>query len=128
MSKHEPRPFSDEERAFLESVADKLPPSDCERLRHDIQIARLTVDGDFLLVDLTGYERPDYKGHRNLPFEGEMCAADGSPITVLVNIDPNQRLLEVEFIYWESEGGLDPDGRRFLSCPSHQWAAPNASR
>jgi hypothetical protein len=44
-----------------------------------------------------------------LPFEGEMRAADGGPMTVLVNIDQNKRLLEVEFIYWESVGGLAPD-------------------
>ena len=109
MSKHRPRPFSDDERAFLESVADKLPPRDRERLRHDLQIARVIGDGDFLLVELPGYERPDYKGHRNLPFEGEMRAADGGPMTVLVNMDRNERLLEVEFIYWESAGGLAPD-------------------
>ena len=128
MSKHEPRPFSDEERAFLESVADKLPPSDCERLRHDIQIARLTVDGDFLLVDLMGYERPDYKGHRNLPFEGEMRAADGSPMTVLVNIDRTNGFSKWSLSTGRARVAWNPIGRRFLSYPSHQWAAPNASR
>lgn len=77
MDDHQHREFSKEERAFLEAVAEKLPGEDVERLRLDIRIAQMTSDGGFLLVDLPGYERPDYKGHDNLPFEGKMRAADG---------------------------------------------------
>jgi hypothetical protein len=109
VSKQQPRAFSDDERAFLESMADKLPLRECERLRHDIEIARVIVDRDFLLIDLPGYERPEHKGQRSLAFEGEMRAADGGPMTLLVHVDQNERLLEVEFIYWESIGGRAPD-------------------
>jgi hypothetical protein len=30
-------------------------------------------------------------------------------MTLLVHVDQNERLLEVEFIYWESIGGRAPD-------------------
>jgi hypothetical protein len=109
MNEHRSRPFFYEERAFLKGVAAKLPPKDGECLRHGLQIATGRLDGDFLLVNLPGYERPDYKGHHNLPFEGKMRAADGGAMTVLVNMDQNGRLLAVEFIRWESLGSVAPD-------------------
>jgi hypothetical protein len=109
MNERAPRPFSDEERAFLEALASKLPANDGESLRYDLQIARVTLDGDFLHVDLPGYERPEYSGHDNLPVEGKMRAADGGAMSVLVNMDQNDRLLAVEFIRWESLSSVPPD-------------------
>lgn len=109
MQEQPTRPFSREERAFLEGVAAELPAEDAESLRRDLQIARVRPDGDFLLVDLPGYERPDYSGHRNLPFEGKMRAADGGAMSALVNMDRNHRLLAVEFIRWESLSSVAPD-------------------
>lgn len=102
MAEHHARPFSLEERAFLEGVAEKLPTENSERLRYDIQIARVTPDGDFLTVVLPGYSRPEYRGHHNLPFEGKMRDMEGGPMSVLVNMDENDRLLAVEFIFWDS--------------------------
>ena len=101
MGEHHSRSFSLEERAFLEGVAEKLPSESSERFRHDVQMARVRPDGDFLSVHLPGYERPDYRGHRNLPFEGKMRDVEGGAMTVLVNMDQNDRLLSVEFIFWE---------------------------
>ncbi|MDP9414936.1 MAG: hypothetical protein M3Q08_12825 [Pseudomonadota bacterium] len=98
-------------------MAEKLPAKNGERLRHDLQIARVTPDGDFLLVDLPGYERPEYRGHHNLPFEGKMRAADGGAMSVLVNMDQNDRLLAVEFIRWESLSSVAPDWSTLTIVP-----------
>jgi hypothetical protein len=57
---------------------------------------------------LPGYERLAYQGHRNLPFEGKMRDVEGGAMTVLVNMDQNDRLLSVEFIFWENND-VGPD-------------------
>ena len=99
------RPFTDPERQFLEQIVEKLPKDTGERLLADMNAAQVTENGDFLEVELTGYERPDYMGHQNLPFEGKLMDVRGEPVSILVNIDQNERLLEVETIWWNSESG-----------------------
>jgi hypothetical protein len=103
------RTFTNPEREFLEKIAEKLPNDTGERLRADLTVARVIEDGDYLQVELAGYERPDYIGHMNLPFEGKLLDVRGGPVTLLVNIDQNERLLEVEIIWWESESGAPLD-------------------
>jgi hypothetical protein len=116
MGQQHSRSFSSEERRFLEAVAAQLPPGASDRLRRDLQIAQVRLDGDFLEVDLPGYERPDYEGHRNLPFEGKMRDSEGGAMSVLVNMDQNGRLLAVEFIFWES-AGVAPDWATMAVVP-----------
>ena len=116
MGKHHSRSFSLNEHVFLEGVAEKLTPEIRERFRDDVQMAKVRKDGDFLEVDLPGYERPDYRGHRNLPFEGKMRDLEGGAMSVLVNMDQNYRLLSVEFIFWESDGVL-PDWTTLTVVP-----------
>ena len=111
------RPFSEHEQAFLEAVAAKLAEREAARLRHDVRLAQVTLHGDFLLVDLPGYERADYRGHHNLPFEGEMEAADGGRMSLLVNMDQNDRLLALEFIRWESPSDVAPDWSTLAIIP-----------
>ncbi|HEY0012762.1 MAG TPA: hypothetical protein VGB79_07905 [Allosphingosinicella sp.] len=103
------RPFSDGERAFLEGVAGKLPGDEGERLLRDVRTAQVTPDGALLHVDLPGYERGEYRGHNNLPVEGEMRDSDGGSVTVLVNMDHERRILSLEVIRWESEDSASPD-------------------
>lgn len=74
-----------------------------------MSVAEVTQSGDFLKVDLRGYERPAYVGHRNLPVEGKLQDFLGGPVSILVNIDQNERLLEVETIWWSSESGTGVD-------------------
>jgi hypothetical protein len=117
------RPLSEDERAFLEGVAAKLSETEAARLRQDLQMAQVAPEGDFLLVDLLGYERPDYRGHHNLPFEGKMSAADGSPMSLLVNMDQNDRLLALEFIRWESPSSVAPDWSTLTVVPKPPMGA-----
>ena len=100
-----PRTFNKPEREFLEKIVEKLPKDMGNRLLADMSVARVIEDGDFLQVTLSGYERPDYEGHQNLPFEGKLMDVRGEPVSILVNIDQNERLLEVETIWWNSESG-----------------------
>lgn len=99
------RSFSSSERQFLKEIAKKLPKDAGERLLADMSVAQVFAENDFLKVELRDYERPDYVGHRNLPFEGKLRDVRGGPVSILVNIDQNERLLEVETIWWESESG-----------------------
>ena len=111
------RPFSDEERAFLAGVARKLPAGEGERLLRDVQAARVRPDGALLHVDLPGYERGEYWGHTNLPFEGEMRDSGGGLVSVLVNMDHEGRILSLEVIRWESEDGASLDWSKLEIVP-----------
>lgn len=101
------RTFTNPEREFLEKIVEKLPKDAGKRLLADMSIAHVIEDGDFLQVGLSGYERPDYAGHQNLPVEGELQDVRGEPVSILVNIDQNERLLALEVIWWGSESGTD---------------------
>ena len=113
------RTFTNLEREFLEKITEKLPKDKGERLRADLSVARVVEDGDFLQVELTGYKRPDYVGHMNLPFEGKLQDVLGGLVSLLVNIDQNQRLLELEIIWWDSESGtiLDLSTLEIIATP-----------
>jgi hypothetical protein len=114
------RAFTNPEREFLEQIADKLPKNTGQSLRADMSVAQVIDDGDFIKVELSGYERPAYVGHRNLPFEGKLRDVLGGALTILVNFDQNERLLEIEMIWWNSESGTAPDWRtlEIIAAPS----------
>lgn len=38
-----------------------------------------------------------------------MHTSEGGLISALVNMDQNERLLEIEFIYWDDGKGVTPD-------------------
>lgn len=99
------RPFTNSERDFLEKIVENLPKEEGERVLADLAVARVVENGDFLEVELGGYVRPDYVGHRNLPVEGRLLDGNGEPVSILVNIDQNKRLLALEFIWWNSDSG-----------------------
>lgn len=113
------RTFTSPEREFLHKIANKLPKDTGERLLADMSVARVIDKGDFLKVELNGYERPAYVGHRNLPFEGKLRDVSGGAVSILVNIDQNERLLEVENIWWDSESGnvLDWSTLEIIATP-----------
>ena len=83
------------------SVAEKLGGERAERLLRDVEMAAVRRDGDLLCIDLPGYDRPERPCQRALPFEGRLRAADGGATSVFVNMDSNDRLFELEFVWWE---------------------------
>lgn len=114
------RTFTNPEREFLEKIVEKLPKDAQEYMRADLSVALAIEEGDFLEVDLRGYDRPDYVGHRNLPFEGKLRDVRGGLVSILVNIDQNERLLAVEFIWWDSESNtiLDWPTLEIIATPT----------
>jgi hypothetical protein len=94
---------------LIDLVAEQLDENQRTALLRDVAAATVTPEGDFLNVDLRDYDRPPYVGHHNLPFEGKLKDIRGGMVSVLINIDQNDRLLELEFIWWENEGGTALD-------------------
>lgn len=103
------RALSKDERKLIDLVAERLDEDTRKALLDDAAEATVTVDGDFLRLELRGYDRPPYVGHSNLPVEGKLRDLHGGAVSALINIDQNGRALEVEFIWWESEGGTALD-------------------
>ncbi len=106
------------ERQLLEKVAERLPQEAGERLLSDMSVAVVAQAGDFLQVELTDYERPQYTGHSNLSFEGKLNDTTGGPVSILVNVDQNDRLLEIETIWWSSDNGTDLDWHTLEIVPT----------
>ena len=104
------RTFTQHEQSFLHKVVEKLPADESRSLMRDIKDAiSVTEEGDFVGVELRDYRRPGYAGHRNLRWEGKLYDKDGGPVSVLVNLDQNERLLELEYIWWSSPSGTHLD-------------------
>lgn len=104
-----PRVFSAQEQRFVQLVAERLPEPDRAQLLADLALGVVSEEGDFLAVELRNYERPEYAGHSSLPFEGKLRDLTGEPVSILINTDQNDRLLEIEFIWWASQKGTELD-------------------
>lgn len=104
----EPRAFNLHEEMLIKLVAERLPEASRQQLLSDMANGLVRDEGDFVRVELANYKRPEYRGHRNLPFEGRLYDVDGQPVSVLLNIE-NERLLEIEFIWWSSPNGTELD-------------------
>jgi hypothetical protein len=104
-----PRGLSKDERRLIDLVAERLDENTRKALLRDAAEATVTVDGDFLLFELRDYDRPPYVGHSNLPMEGKLRDVHGGAVSALINTDQNGRVLEIEFVWWENEGGTALD-------------------
>ncbi|WP_162579839.1 DUF6984 family protein [Variovorax sp. PBS-H4] len=52
--------------------------------------------------------RPPHRGQHPFGVEGRMLDSDGTKLSVLLHADENGRLLELEFIRWDSGDLLGP--------------------
>jgi hypothetical protein len=93
---------------LIKLVAERLTEGAREQLLNDMASVLVREEGDFLRVELPNYERPKYRGHQNLPFEGKLHDLQGEPVSVLLNTE-NDRLVEIEFIWWSSPSGTGLD-------------------
>lgn len=103
------RALSKDERRLIDLVAERLDENTRKGLLRDAAEATVTVDGNFLLFGLKDYDRPDQVGHSVLPIEGKLRDLLGGPVSAVINTDRNGRVLEIEFIWWENEGGTPLD-------------------
>lgn len=104
----EPRAFNRNEQLLIKLVAERLPEDAGQRLISDMASGLVLEEGDFLRVELPNYKRPDYAGHENLPFEGKLYDVRGEPVSIFLNTE-NDRLLELEFVWWSSPKGTELD-------------------
>jgi hypothetical protein len=105
------RPLTYEERTLLANFASKLEERQRKQLLEDLKHASAeprTPDGSRILFAISGYERPPYLGQHLFPIEGTMLDYDGNELSVLLYADENNRLLELEFIRWDSCDLLGP--------------------
>jgi hypothetical protein len=105
------RSLTAEEKALIVNFASGLGEDERAQLLRDLQEASAvsaTPDGSRILFDIAGYERPPYRGQHPFGVEGRMLDSDGTDLSVLLHADENGRLLELEFIRWDSGDLLGP--------------------
>jgi hypothetical protein len=115
-----PRVFSTQERSFVRQVAERLPEPEREQLLVDLARGVVSKEGDFLAVEIGNYDRPEYAGHSSFPFEGKLTDLTGEPVSILLNTDQNDRLLEIEFVWWASPSGTELDWSTLEIVPANR--------
>ncbi len=68
----------------------------------------VVADGARVIFEIAGYQRPPYRGQHPFGVEGKMLDSDNTELSVLLYADENGRLLELEFIRWDSNDPLSP--------------------
>jgi hypothetical protein len=105
------RPLTNDETTLITNFASKLNEAERMQLLEDLKncsATRATRDGSRVVFDIAGYERPPYHGQHPFGVEGRMLDSDGTELSVLMHADENGRLLELEFIRWDSGDLLGP--------------------
>lgn len=106
------RALTDVETMVIRRVAERLPHGKRFQLLDDLARARAepaTPDGTRVVFDISGYERPPYRGQHSFGVEGELLDKDGARLSVDLFADENGRLLELEVIRWGGGNLIDPD-------------------
>lgn len=106
------RSLTDAEELVIRRVAEKLSEERQLRLLDDLAHATAepaTPDGARVVFDISGYQRPPYRGQHSLGVEGELLDKDGAKLSFDLFADENDRLLEMELIRWGEGNLIDPD-------------------
>ena len=105
-------------RAVLAMVAALGPAGD--EVARDIADGQVEAEdpyGAHLIFHLPGYQRPPYKGQRDLPVGGRMLDVDGVEIRVVLWVDQNRRVYELELLKLAEEEPIAPDWSSFEVVP-----------
>jgi len=114
------RPLTSEEWRLIACFASRLHDTERAKLLDDLGSASATSgtpDGSRVVFHIAGYERPRYQGQHPFGVEGRMLDSDGAELSVLLHADENGRLLELEFIRWDSCDLLGPVGTHSCCSP-----------
>ncbi|HQX64136.1 MAG TPA: hypothetical protein PK593_11825 [Thermomicrobiales bacterium] len=106
------RSLTAEEVVAIRQVAERLTQERRLRLLEDLARSTAnsaTPDGSRVVFEITGYERPAYRGQHSFGVEGELLDKDGSKLSFDLFADENDRLLELELIRWGNGMVLGPD-------------------
>lgn len=105
------RSLSEEEKVLITRFAEKLDDAERGQLLADAEHAMVKMaatDGSRILFEIAGYQHPPYRGQHPFGVEGTMLDSDNTELSVLLYADENGRLLELEFIRWDSNNLLSP--------------------
>lgn len=100
------RPLSENERNLITRFAAKLSEVEGAQLIADAAHATakaVTPDASRIMFQIDGYNRPPYRGQHPFRVEGRMNDSDAVELSVSLYADENGRLLELEFIRWDSK-------------------------
>lgn len=100
-----------EEKALIADFANKLDEAERMQLLQDLRNASATPgspDCSRVMFHISGYERPVYQGQHLFGVEERMLDRDGAELSVLLHADGNGRLLELEFVRWDSKDLIAP--------------------
>ena len=106
------RPLNLIERNLINRFAEKLTGGSRAQLIDDLTKAAVesaTDDGSRVMFEISGYERPPYKGQHAFEVEGRLVDADGTDITVSLYADEIDQLYELELVRWDPWKIIDPD-------------------
>lgn len=95
-----------EEIFVIKSFANLCVPQIKEMILKDLEILTIkesAPDRAFIIFDLPGYNRPVCKGQRTYGMDGKLLDKDGAEVLVLLYADENNRMLELEFVRWDSK-------------------------
>ena len=105
------RSLSNEEKNLLARFADKIDGAEKVQLLADAAHATakvISTDGSRVMFDISNYQRPPYRGQHSFGVDGKMLDVDNTELSVCLYADENGRLLELEFIRWDSNDLLSP--------------------
>lgn len=105
------RPLTQDEKKLITTFASRLTENERRQLLADMMKATASLDvpdGARIRFEIADYSRPEYRGQHPFGVEGRMLDSDGVELSVLLHADENGRLLELEFIRWDSSDLIGP--------------------
>lgn len=100
------RPLTVDEKNLIIRFAERLESGRQHKLLSDLKYAVVKLDapdGGLIVFSIQGYARPSHSGQHTYGIEGKMLDDDDAELSVLLYADPDDRLLELEFLRWDGE-------------------------
>lgn len=101
------RQLTSGERGFVLKAANQMSVEKREMIERDLATAT-NESVDRIELSLREHVRPIYTGHTTIG-EGKIKDADGVELDVLLNVDSAGRMLEIEFIRYDTGLVIGPD-------------------
>jgi hypothetical protein len=106
------RPVNDTEASVVRWFAAQVDNPLRQSLLADLNQATAEVtDFEQLTIrfEISGYNRPPYRGERPVPVDAAVQDTDGATLAVVLATDENRRLFELQVIRFEKGPVLGPD-------------------
>lgn len=103
--------LSKNEDLLIRCLAEKLDADKRDKVLADLACTTVlsrAEDYSRIIFQIANYNRPEYKGQHLFNVEGAILDKDGYELSVLLHADENDRLLELEFIRWDSDDVISP--------------------